>query len=127
MPENVINPSRKIVLVLYVLANIVIALKSGEPTQIWWWLGEIFFLAWIISPIAFLCISKMAPTFFTVGAVIIGMWGIITYWQDMFGPGARSTSALILLFLPIYQWAAVGVLALIAYLFSEEMGGENER
>ncbi len=47
---------------------------------------------------------------------MIAAHGLYTYELDMFGPGARSTSALIFIFLPFYQWLAVAVLALFEWV-----------
>ena len=42
-------------------------------------------------------------------------YSFYVYLRDMFGPGARSTSGLIFIFLPTYQWLAVFVLIALAW------------
>src|SRR5690606_37153078 len=35
----------------YSVAVLVMGVRAGEPSRIWWWLGAIPFLAWVASPI----------------------------------------------------------------------------
>ena len=96
------------VLVAYSLSVGAVMIQAGEnPTSFSWWLGALPFLGWCIAPIA-------APLVFrswimTVGVAAVAGWGSYEYNIEMLGPGARSTSALAFIFLPIYQWMAIAV------------------
>jgi hypothetical protein len=54
--------------------------------------------------------------FSTAALAGIAMYSLYIYERDMFGPGARSTSALIFVWLPIYQWIVLGALLGISKL-----------
>ena len=92
------------ILVAYAAAIVLISMKAGEPSELRWWGLAVLFMAWEISPIAFLCLVRKTSIVMALGALIVSVASVAIYWNDMFGPGARSTSALIFIFLPIYQW-----------------------
>ena len=92
----------------YALSIIGIMAQLGDATSFIWWLPLLPFVAWCAAPI-------VAPLFFrswiiTVGVAVIAAWGMREYNLHLFGPGARSTSPLAFIFLPIYQWMAVASL-----------------
>lgn len=95
-----------------------IAVRTGNPTELWWWLGEIPFALWIIAPIAVPLFLRIRHWLLTGGVAAMATYGIYVYGDSMFGPGARSTSALIFIFLPIYQWVGTAILIVVASAMS---------
>ncbi len=80
------------------------------------------FLMWIMAPVAATFVIVHRQSNAGLLAVSCGLMsiavisGIYIYISDMFGEDVRSTSALVFIFLPIYQWVfpllALGVAAL---------------
>ena len=92
-----------------------IMIQLSDPTDFKWLLFIPFWL-WCVAPIAI-------PLFYRswvnlIGVAAIAVWGVWEYDQQLFGPGARSTSPLAFIFVPIYQWMAVFVLFAINWLVS---------
>ena len=114
------------ILAVYAIWVLGIAIRAGNPTELWWWLLEIPFFLWIVAPLA-LPLLFFRSWFWTVTAALIAGYSIYIYERDMFDPGARSTSALIFIFLPIYQWAVVLALILVGGLivWSSSRAGEK--
>jgi hypothetical protein len=106
------------VLAAYLAAVEWISVRTGNPTDPWWWLGEIPFALWIMAPIAVPLLLRFRHWLLTGGVAAMAGYGIYVYDRDMFGSGARSTSALIFIFLPIYQWVGTAVLIVIASAMS---------
>lgn len=98
------------IVVIYAIWVEVIALRAGEPWEIWWWALEIPFFLWIIAPIVTAYLLRWENWLFAISLAAIAVYSLYVYERDMFGPGARSTSAIIFIWLPIYQWIAVGLL-----------------
>lgn len=92
----------------YSLAVATVMIKAGEPTEFWWWFISIPFFLWCLAPVVLPLSHPSWIVAFGVG--VMAAFSSYVYVTDMFGPGARSTSALIFIFLPIYQWIAVGAL-----------------
>ncbi len=106
-------------LAFYAVALLAIMFSAGSPDEALWWVAVLPFLAWTVAPLAVTAFVIRLQTSFGVVTMSTGLMavavvsGIYVYVSSMFGEGARSTSALILLFLPIYQWA----FPLIAVIF----------
>jgi len=105
-----------VIVAIYALWIEVIAMRAGDPGELWWWLLEIPFFLWIVAPIITAYLVGRDNWLFTIGLAAIAAYSLDIYERDMFGPGARSTSALIFIWLPIYQWVAV--LILLAMIWS---------
>jgi len=95
------------------LAAVVIA--AGEPGQPGWWAVAPAFWLWMISPAvaAGLFTGKnpstgrlIVATAFLVAFIVSSAIG---YYRGLLRP-LSSTSSLIVIFLPLYQWAALIVL-----------------
>lgn len=103
--------SRAPILLLYGAAIGLILLRAGDSASLIWWGGAVPFMFWIVSPIAFLCLTRQSSILLPITALVLAIGSTAIYLSDMFGSQARSTSALIFIFLPIYLWIA----ALIAW------------
>jgi ABC-type Na+ efflux pump permease subunit len=102
------------ILVAYTLAIATMMIRVGEPTAFIWWIGALPFLAWCVAPVgaALFWRSWIA----IVGTAAIAGWGWYEYNVGLFGPGARSTSGLLFLFVPIYQWMGIAVVLAASWL-----------
>ena len=109
-PDKIHRAVRFCIVAVYGVAVGWIAIRAGEPTELWWWLLEIPFFLWIVAPIAVPLLLSLRSWFLTSGVAVMAAYSVYIYERDMFGPGARSTSALIFVFLPVYQWAGAAVL-----------------
>ena len=105
---------RAAIIGVYAIWTQWIAVRAGEPGDLWWWVVGLFFFVWMVAPIAVPLLVWFRDWLVTIGIGLIAAHGVYAYERDMFGPGARSTSALIFVFLPIYQWAAVLLLLVVA-------------
>jgi hypothetical protein len=101
---------------LYFMAALWVAVRAGSPDSLWWWALSIPFLAWIVSPVAVPLLMRMNNWFLTAGVTVIAIHGVYEYERGMFGPDTNSTSAVMFVFLPAYQWAAAALLIFIAAL-----------
>lgn len=106
-------------LALYAVSVFLIMLKAGSPGDPMWWALLVPFLAWAVAPLAalaFIIGRQNNAAIITLSMILMGfavVSGVYVYLTEMFGPGARSTSALVFVALPVYQWA-FPVLGLIA-------------
>jgi len=106
------------VIVAYAAAVAWIAVRAGSPTDLRWWIQAIPFFLWIVAPVAVPLLVPFRHWLLTGGVALMAAYGVYIYERDMFGPGARSTSALIFVWLPIYQWIGTAVLIVIASALS---------
>jgi hypothetical protein len=118
IPDLVHKLVRLGVLTAYAAAIEWIAFRAGNPTDPWWWVVDIPFSLWIVAPIAVPLILRFRHWLLTGGVTAMAAYGVYIYEGSMFGPAARSTSALIFIFLPIYQWVGTAVLIVIASVMS---------
>ena len=103
------------VVALYAVGTGGITIYVGEPTKLWWWLLEVPFFLWIVAPMAAPLLVPFKSWFLTVSVTAMAGYSFYVYLSAMFGPGARSTSALVFIFLPIYQLLGVFVLIALAW------------
>lgn len=113
-PDRIHKFVRLGVLAVYATAIEWISVRAGSPTDPWWWAVDILFFLWIIAPIAVPLLLRIRHWLLTGGIAAMAAYGVYVYEESMFGPGARSTSALIFIFLPIYQWVGTAVLIAVA-------------
>ena len=113
-PDSVHKIARWSVIAAYAAAVEWIGVRVGNPTDLWWWLDDIPFSLWIIAPIAVPLLLRIRHWLLTGGATAMAVYGVYIYEDAMFGPGGRSTSALIFVFLPIYQWIGTAILIVAA-------------
>jgi hypothetical protein len=100
-------------------ALIALMLYAGEPSKLWWWLLAIPFSAWIIGPaIAPYILVKLFKTrngfvyLMIVYLALSSLWSASVYYQAFF-VSTSSTSALIMVFAPLYQWSALVCVGLL--------------
>ena len=117
-PDRIHKAVRLGVLALYVVGVEWIAVRAGSPADPWWWALEIPFSLWIVAPVAVPLLLRLRHWLLTGGVAAMAAYSLHIYERDMFGPGARSTSALIFVFLPLYQWLGTAVLIVVAALLS---------
>src|ERR1700722_11374743 len=93
-------------------------LYVGQPTDLWWWAGALPFAVWVIGPTAapYLLAVRQSRRWFRVAMLLYFMaassFSGLVYYDAFFRSGS-STAALVLVFVPLYQWFALGLLLLI--------------
>lgn len=117
-PESVHKVLRLGVIAAYAAGVAWISVRTGSPADPWWWLTEIVFFAWIVAPITVPLLQPIRHWLLTGGVAAMAAYSLYSYEHDMFGPDTNSTSALIFVFLPLYQWVATAVLIVAASIAS---------
>lgn len=108
-------------LLTIVVAAILIALMLhvGDPGSIDWWWGAIPFGLWVVGPavvpwgIARLRRRPGVALVMLIFLVASSLMSGIAYHDALF-PQTSSTAALVLIFVPLWQWIALAVVAVIA-------------
>lgn len=107
---------------LYGLAVLVLGLAAGEPSEAAWWLGAVVFLGWVASPIigGFLIAralrNKHAFWIAFILIVLIAAVGFADQWYVMFVGPSDAQNALIMIFVPLYQWLAVACALAVSWV-----------
>ena len=82
-------------------ALITLMLYAGDPADLWWWLLAMPFGAWIVGP-------AVLPYFFA-RQFRTRRWFVYV----MLALLAVSTAALVMIFVPLYQWASIVCLSVL--------------
>jgi len=103
-----------------IVALVAIMLRAGAPGELRWWGMAIPFGIWIIGPsvIPYLLArrQKARPRFVAVMVaylILANSVAAAVYYQAFFVSHA-STAGLAMVFVPLYQWIALAVVALAA-------------
>ena len=109
----------KTLTIAVILAVTALMRSQGDPTKPWWWLGAIPLWFWIAAPIwAPYQLARLANSliftiplglFFLIATILSG-W---VYYEALFPP-TSSTSALIFLVMPGYQWIGLIVVGALS-------------
>jgi hypothetical protein len=116
------QPVMAAIAILYCVAVLVMGIRAGEPSQIWWWIKAIPFLGWVASPVVVgLWLSRLmkslaARLLFLAALIGIGIYGFADQWHVMFVGPSDAQNALIMIFDPLLQWMAVGLIFFIVLL-----------
>ncbi|WP_260598317.1 hypothetical protein [Sphingomonas endolithica] len=106
---------------------IALMLYAGEPAELWWWLLALPFGVWIVGP-------AVIPYFFARQCrtrrwfvhvmlallTVSNAWSASIYYHAFF-VSTSSTAALVMIFVPLYQWTSIvclGVLGGVAIIWS---------
>jgi hypothetical protein len=91
---------------------------AGKPSDPRWWIGGVPFALWVIGPAIVPCLianhksrrwfSVTMLLYLAVSSILSGF----TYY-DAFFRSKSSTAALVLVFIPLYQWLAFALLLLL--------------
>ncbi len=111
---------------LYGAVILSIFVRSGEPEYLWWWGLMIPFFLWCISPIFIPLVLARRSWLVSVGIALLAIVSLNQFIQNMFGEGVRSTSSLIFIFLPVYQWLAAAILLGIYFFMKSKTGQTDE-
>jgi hypothetical protein len=101
------------VLVAFVLGALVF--YAGEPSHLRWWMGALPFALWVIGPAVAPCLiaNHRSPQWFSITMflylAVSSMFSGFAYY-DAFFLSKSSTAALVLVFIPLYQWLAIALL-----------------
>lgn len=107
------------------LLLVALMLYAGEPTKLWWWAMAIPFAAWIIGAATAPYLLAKRSTYPAAQWLLFALFLISNLWAgsvyaEAFFHSTSSTASLVLVFIPLYQWAfviavaaAIGVITLI--------------
>jgi hypothetical protein len=91
---------------------------AGEPSDPRWWTGGLPFALWVIGPAVAPCLiaNRKSRRWFSVTMLLYlavsSMFSGLAYY-DAFFRSKSSTAALVLVFIPLYQWLAFALLLLL--------------
>ncbi|WP_145916888.1 hypothetical protein [Erythrobacter sp. QSSC1-22B] len=113
--------SRSVAAAVYALAAVVLIFRAGEPGDSAWWPSGILFGLWIASPVVTALwlakfVNGIARKLDLAMIAAIAGFGFYLQWRVMFIGPPDAQNALILLFVPLYQWMAVAVTFVLAWL-----------
>jgi MFS family permease len=104
------------VVVALVLGALVF--HAGEPNHLRWWMGALPFTLWAIGPVIAPCLiakhgsrrwfSITMFLYFVVSSIFSGL-----AYYDAFFRSKSSTAALVMVFIPLYQWLGLALLLFI--------------
>lgn len=106
---------RAAVIVAAVLA--VMMIHVGEPAALWWWGMALPFAAWVIgAAVAPYALARRSGDAAVVTALLVlfmvsNVAGLVSYFRAFF-LSESSTAALVLIFVPLWQWCACLLAAL---------------
>ena len=108
----------KMLTLLVVAALIALMLYAGQPTSLFWWASALPFAAWIIGPAALPYVfakrfrmHRWAAFAMLAFLAASSAWSGYIYYEAFF-VSTSSTAALAFVFVPLWQWAALGLVAL---------------
>jgi hypothetical protein len=93
-------------------------LYAGEPGQLWWWAGALPLALWVLGPAVapyFIAARKTRRWFSIVMFLFLITSTIFSafIYHDAFLLSGSSTAALVMVFVPLYQWTSLAFLMLI--------------
>ena len=124
----------RIVTVAVVFGLVALLLWVGQPANLWWWASALPTGAWVVGPAAvpYLLAAKwsrgwVSIVMFTYFAASSALSGLVYF--DAFYRSRSSTAALVLVFIPLYQWCLLAVLLMgcwgVAWLLRRATAGRR--
>ncbi len=113
-------------------ALIALMLYAGEPSRLSWWLLALPFGAWIVGPAAvpYLLARWVRHAWFVHGMLaflaLSSAWSATIYYQAFF-VSRSSTAALVMIFVPLYQWAALACIGLLSIVIGRRLKRRHPR
>ncbi|MEE9523684.1 MAG: hypothetical protein V3V59_02920 [Thermodesulfovibrionales bacterium] len=114
------------VLASVITLSLMVYAGQGWEQGIVWWLGFLAFGIWAISPYCFMTIShyllinnNKQSIVFLVSSILIILFGMFIYYDGFF-IHIDAQSALLFIFIPLYQWIGCGISLGLAKLISRE-------
>jgi hypothetical protein len=117
---------------LFTFAMLIYAAKGGEIGIVWRTIAVVIIGLWAISPyLGMLGISRNQnknlgqKILYGVGFTLIVAFGVIGL-IDGFFIHSDAQNALLFVFLPLYQWLGIAIVAVISYSFNAKNGAVNK-
>jgi uncharacterized membrane protein YgdD (TMEM256/DUF423 family) len=90
----------------------------GEPGHLWWWAGALPLVLWVIAPAIapYLIAARKSRRWFSIAMFLFLIASTIfsgVIYCDALLLSSSSTAALVMVFIPLYQWMALAFLLLI--------------
>jgi uncharacterized Tic20 family protein len=101
-----------------VLALVALMLYAGKPQALSWWAEASPLALWVIGPVAapYLLAARRSRRWFAIALLVYfavsTLFSGLAYLDAFFRPSS-STAALVLVFVPIYQWLALALLLVV--------------
>ena len=106
--------------IIVAFALTALVFYAGEPNDPGWWTGALPFALWIIGPAVAPCLIAKPKSsrwfaitmfsYFIVSSLFAGF-----AYHDAFFRSKSSTAALVMVFVPLYQWLALAILLLLCF------------
>lgn len=98
----------------------VLIVSQGEPGHLRWWMGALPFALWVTGPalVPGLMVNRRSRQWFSVTMFLylVGITIVSGFaYYDAFFRSRSSTAALVLVFIPLYQWLAIALLLLLCF------------
>jgi hypothetical protein len=108
----------RIVTVATALALVALLTYAGQPKDLSWWAGALPLALWVTGPVAapYLLAARQSRRWFSIAMLLYFAASSIfsgVVYHDAFFRSKSSTAALVMVFVPIYQWFALALLLLI--------------
>jgi hypothetical protein len=100
------------------LALVALIIYAGNPKDLWWWAEALPLALWVVGPAAapYLLAARQSRRWFSIAMLLYFAASSIfsgLVYDDAFFRSKSSTAALVMVFVPIYQWFALALLLLI--------------
>lgn len=111
---------------VYAVAVVVLIFRAGQPGDPAWWPSGLLFGLWIASPVVTALwlakfVNGIARKLDLAMIAAIASFGFYLQWRVMIVDPPDAQSALILLFVPLYQWMAVAAAFALAWLVGRSL------
>jgi hypothetical protein len=109
----------KILTIVSAGALIALVLHAGEPADLSWWPIAIPFTAWIVGPavIPYFLARRIKRRWFVCLMLVflaLSSAGSAFLYYQAFVVSTSSTAALVMIFVPLYQWIALACVGLLS-------------
>jgi hypothetical protein len=100
------------------VALIALMLYAGEPGELWWWFLAVPIGVWIVGPSiapyvwARYARDKIWFSWLMLAFLLLSSGWAASVYYDAFFVSTSSTSALIMIFAPFYQWGWLAITGL---------------
>jgi hypothetical protein len=109
----------------YLISMLVIGIKAGEPSEIWWWALAVLMIPCLSSAIVvgffaapYICRGRLWLAYIALVA-IIAAYGFVRQWQVMFIGPPDPQNPIYMVFVTIGQWTAIVPLIAVVWLLGE--------
>jgi len=107
---------RLVVFGVYALFVAFVNLDTGSVDGFGSLIFGLAIFAWALSPVAALAFTRQSVLPKAIAAVLVAAWGDYQFYRNFYAIPLDPQSALVLLFIPLYQWFVVAPILLGLFL-----------